>query len=132
MVTSSELANNLRSIKKYPGRRLYDTQESKYIAFEDVKKLMQDGYQLKIIDLKTGLDLTRNILLQIIINQENSFNPVFTTETLKSIIRFYGNSMQTIMASQLEESVKLLFSIQAVATENSANLISTYFDGLKK
>jgi polyhydroxyalkanoate synthesis repressor PhaR len=131
MTIKKESACDVRLIKKYPGRRLYDTHESKYIAFEGVKKLIQEDVRLQIIDIKTGLDLTRNILLQIIVNQEEGLSPLFKTETLKSIIKFYGNSMQVVMTDQLEKSIEAVFSIQSMAAENAEYLIDDYFDKFK-
>ena len=84
-----------RIIKKYPNRRLYDTEISKYITLEDVKKLVLSGVDFCVKDVKTDEDLTRNILLQIISEQEHDGDPMFSTQTLTQLIRFYGNAYQS-------------------------------------
>ncbi len=96
-----------RVIKKYPNRRLYDTQESKYVTLHDVRKLVVDGVPFKVIDKKSDEDITRNILLQIIIEQEEDGEPIFTTDTLQQIIGFYGNSVQSVASDFLTNSLRL-------------------------
>jgi len=88
-----------RLIKKYPNRRLYDTQTSTYITLADVKQLVIDQEEFQVIDAKSSEDLTRPILLQIILEEEQAGMPMFTSPVLSQIIRFYGNAMQGIMGS---------------------------------
>jgi polyhydroxyalkanoate synthesis repressor PhaR len=88
------MAETLRLIKKYPNRRLYDTQTSTYITLADVKQLVLDTEEFHVIDAKTNEDLTRAILLQIILEEEAEGSPMFTAQMLAHIIRFYGNAMQ--------------------------------------
>ncbi|WP_410970890.1 polyhydroxyalkanoate synthesis repressor PhaR, partial [Salmonella sp. SAL04269] len=82
-----------RVIKKYPNRRLYDTEISAYITIEDVRQLIVDGEEFEVRDARTGEDLTRQVLLQIIAEHEQAGEPVLTTQMLSQIIRFYGDSM---------------------------------------
>ena len=96
-----------RVIKKYPNRRLYDTAESKYVTLHDVRKLVLDGVSFCVIDKKSGDDITRNILLQIIIEQEDEGEPLFTTDVLEQIIGFYGNSVQGVAGDFLGQSLEL-------------------------
>ncbi|MFK5984310.1 MAG: polyhydroxyalkanoate synthesis repressor PhaR [Pseudomonadota bacterium] len=94
-------------IKKYPNRRLYDTQASKYITLTSLKNLITSGACIKIIDTATDEDITRSVLLQIIIEAEASGEPMFSAETLQQIIRFYGGTLQGMFAKYIEESLQL-------------------------
>ncbi|MEQ9060859.1 MAG: polyhydroxyalkanoate synthesis repressor PhaR [Gammaproteobacteria bacterium] len=96
-----------RVIKKYPNRRLYDTAESKYVTLNDVRKLVLEGVGFCVIDKKSGEDITRNILLQIIIEQEEQGEPLFSTDVLEQLIGFYGNSVQGVAGDFLGQSLKL-------------------------
>jgi polyhydroxyalkanoate synthesis repressor PhaR len=100
--------NETRIIKKYPNRRLYDTTVSKYITLSDVKQLVIDNISFAIQDAKNGEDLTRSILLQIIMEQEEGGEPIFTSQVLEQIIRFYGGSLQNMIGTYLETNFKLL------------------------
>jgi len=100
-------ASNHRIIKKYPNRRLYDTELSRYITLSDLQKLAEGGEEFEVKDASSGDDITRMILLQIISEQENGGNPVFTTDILTRIIRFYGASAQDALTSYLEQSLSL-------------------------
>ncbi|NNC24499.1 polyhydroxyalkanoate synthesis repressor PhaR [Salinisphaera sp. USBA-960] len=95
----------LRLINKYPNRRLYDTGSSCYITLEDVRRLVIAGEDFTVVDKRSGRDITRSILLQIISDQEEGSNPIFRTRVLRHIIRFYGDSMQGAMSSYLELSL---------------------------
>ena len=96
-----------RTIKKYPNRRLYDTEQSRYITLADLQKLVVGGETFVVKDANSGNDITRNILLQIIAEQESGGEPLFTTDILMRIIRFYGDSVQSALTSYLEQSLKL-------------------------
>lgn len=96
-----------RIIKKYPNRRLYDTEISRYITLEDIRKLVLEGVDFSVIDKRSRKDITRTILLQIISEQEEGGNPIFTTRVLRQIIRFYGDSMQSTMSGYLDLSLQL-------------------------
>jgi len=96
-----------RLIKKYPNRRLYDTERSSYITFEDVRELVLRHVPLKVVDAKTQEDLTNNILLQIVMELEQKGAPVFTTAMLEQMIRFYGNDFQKVFGDFLEQSFSM-------------------------
>ncbi len=98
------MATASRLIKKYPNRRLYDTQTSAYITLADVKQLVLDSEDFRVVDAKSDEDLTRSILLQIILEEEASGAPLFSSEMLSQIIRFYGHAMQGMMGAYLEKS----------------------------
>jgi polyhydroxyalkanoate synthesis repressor PhaR len=97
----------LRVIKKYPNRRLYDTAISSYITMDDVRSLVMEQVKFSIQDAKTGEDITRSVLLQIILEQEEGGEPIFSSEVLSQLIRFYGNTLQGIIASYFERSLTL-------------------------
>ncbi|UTY59853.1 polyhydroxyalkanoate synthesis repressor PhaR [Massilia sp. erpn] len=113
-----------RLIKKYPNRRLYDTQTSSYITLTDVKQLVLDNEDFTVVDAKTNEDLTRSILLQIILEEEASGVPMFSTDVLAQIIRYYGHAMQGMMGSYLEKNIQAFSEIQRKFTAGAAN-----FDG---
>ena len=94
-----------RVIKKYPNRRLYDTAASKYITLEDVRRLVLDGVQFVVRDAKTDEDITRSVLLQIIAEQEEAGQPIFTIPILTQIIRFYGDAVQGLASEFLQRSL---------------------------
>jgi polyhydroxyalkanoate synthesis repressor PhaR len=110
-----------RIIKKYPNRRLYDTATSSYITLADVKKLVVDNVEFKVVDAKSGEDLTRPILLQIIIEEEACGAPMFSSDMLSQIIRFYGNAMQGMMGAFLEKNIQTFMQIQQRLQEQSRN-----------
>lgn len=102
-----------RVIKKYPNRRLYDTEISSYITIEDVRQLIVDGEDFEVRDAKSGEDLTRQVLLQIISEQEQQDGqPILSTQLLSQIIRFYGDSLQGFMGSYLERSMQTFLEQQ--------------------
>lgn len=102
-----------RVIKKYPNRRLYDTQTSAYITLAEVKGLVIQNEPIIVKDAKTGEDLTRSILLQIILEEEAGGAPMFTEAMLANIIRFYGHAMQGFMGSYLERNVQMFTEMQS-------------------
>ena len=104
-----------RIIKKYPNRRLYDTVDSKYITFTDVREMVISGAKIKVIDSVSEEDLTRQILMQIIMEEELGGRPLFTAEMLAQLIRFYGGTVQGVFARYLEESFNLFASQQLEA-----------------
>ncbi len=97
----------MRVIKKYPNRRLYDTDTSAYITLAEVKELVMDNERFVVRDAKTNEDLTRSILLQIILEEEAGGAPMFTEAVLANIIRFYGHAMQGFMGAYLEKNVQI-------------------------
>ena len=100
------MAEQVRLIKKYPNRRLYDTRTSTYITLADVKDLVLQHEVFQVVDAKSGDDLTRAILLQIILEEEAGGAPMFTSDLLAQMIRFYGNAMQGMMGKYLENNIK--------------------------
>jgi len=123
-----------RVIKKYPNRRLYDTDTSAYITLSEVRELVMDGESFLICDAKTGDDLTRSILLQIILEQEANGSPMFTAPVLSNIIRFYGHTMQGFLGGYLEKNMQALVDIQSRLGEQSHALTPemwTQFLGLQ-
>jgi polyhydroxyalkanoate synthesis repressor PhaR len=105
--------NPVRTIKKYPNRRLYDTDTSSYITLAEIKQLVMESELLQVVDAKTGDDLTRSILLQIILEEESNGSPMFTAPVLSNIIRFYGHAMQGLMGGYLEKNMQVLMEMQA-------------------
>ena len=99
-------AEGPRIIKKYPNRRLYDTQTSSYITLAEVKQMVLDAEIFEVRDAKSGEDLTRSILLQIILEEESAGTPIFTTTMLAQMIRFYGHTMQGFMGTYLEKNLQ--------------------------
>ncbi|MRW93602.1 polyhydroxyalkanoate synthesis repressor PhaR [Duganella sp. FT80W] len=116
---SSAKKNADRLIKKYPNRRLYDTQTSSYITLTDVKQLVLDNEEFTVVDAKTNEDLSRSILLQIILEEEASGAPMFSSDVLAQIIRFYGHAMQGMMGSYLEKNVQAFTDIQRKFTSTA-------------
>jgi len=112
----------MRVIKKYPNRRLYDTETSAYITLTDVRQLVMDSAQFVVRDAKTGEDLTRSILLQIILEEETGGVPMFTEAVLANIIRFYGNAMQSFMGTYLEKNVQAFMDLQLKMAEQTQGL----------
>ena len=102
----------VRTIKKYPNRRLYDTANSGYITLADVKQMVLEQIDFQVIDAKSGDDLTRPILLQIILDEESGGLPMFSSEMLTQMIRFYGTAQQTMMGQYMEQNVKAFLAIQ--------------------
>ena len=113
------MATPVRLIKKYPNRRLYDTQTSTYITLADVKQLVLDHENFQVVDAKSGDDLTRPILLQIILEEEAGGVPMFSAQMLSQVIRFYGNAMQGMMGSYLEKNIQAFIDIQGKLSEQS-------------
>jgi polyhydroxyalkanoate synthesis repressor PhaR len=111
-----------RVLKKYPNRRLYDTQLSSYITLADVKTMVLSAEHFEVRDAKTGEDLTRSILLQIILEEETGGVPIFSAPMLSQLIRFYGHSMQGMMGSYLEKNLQTFTDIQARLAEQSKGL----------
>jgi len=101
-----------RVIKKYPNRRLYDTEISKYITLDNVRQLVMDSVDFIVKDVKTDENLTRGILLQIISEQEHDGEPFFSTSALSQIIRFYDDSMQGVAGDFIQKSLELFVDQQ--------------------
>jgi polyhydroxyalkanoate synthesis repressor PhaR len=124
-------ASAVRVLKKYPNRRLYDTQSSSYITLADVKRMVLEGQEFEVRDAKDGGDLTRSILLQIILEEESGGVPMFSTETLSQIIRFYGHAMQGAMGNWFEQNMKAFTDLQGRVLGGAApvpNLMGNYLE----
>ncbi len=118
------MANATRLIKKYPNRRLYDTRTSAYITLADVKQLVLENGDFQVVDAKSGEDITRSILLQIILEEEAGGTPLFSSSMLAQIIRFYGHAMQGMMGAYLEKTMQAFVEIQNKMQEQS----KTFYD----
>lgn len=121
-MTQPQSEQTLRLIKKYPNRRLYDTQTSAYITLADVKQLVLDNELFQVIDSKTEEDITRAVLLQLILEEESGGVPMFSSAALSQIIRFYGHAMQGVMGSFLEQNIQAFIDIQDRMAEQSKGL----------
>lgn len=111
-----------RIIKKYPNRRLYDTETSAYITLAEVKQFVLAHEDFKVLDARSSDDLTRSILLQIILEEESAGVPMFSADMLANIIRYYGHSMQGLMGSYLERSIGAFHEAQKKFQEQSTTL----------
>lgn len=123
MTTTKKTAERL--IKKYPNRRLYDTETSTYITLTDVKQLVLEQEDFKVLDAKSSEDLTRSILLQIILEEESGGVPMFSSPMLSQIIRFYGHAMQGMMGTYLEKNIQAFIDIQNKLSDQSKGLYDT-------
>ena len=134
--TDADAAAPVRVLKEYPNRRLYDTQTSSYITLADVKQMVLAGEDFEVRDAKSGEDLTRSILLQIILEEESAGVPMFSTETLAQIIRFYGHTMQGAMGAWLEQNMKAFADMQRRMLGGTAspvpNLMGSYLEQSQK
>ena len=112
-----------RIIKKYPNRRLYDTGVSRYVTIEDIRLLVRSGEKFRVVDAKTEEDITRNLLLQVILEQEDKGQPIFTTEILEQLIRTYGDAMQGFMTTYLKQSLDIFLEQQRLLREQMDGLL---------
>nr|VFK26537.1 MAG: polyhydroxyalkanoate synthesis repressor PhaR [Candidatus Kentron sp. MB]VFK30326.1 MAG: polyhydroxyalkanoate synthesis repressor PhaR [Candidatus Kentron sp. MB]VFK75171.1 MAG: polyhydroxyalkanoate synthesis repressor PhaR [Candidatus Kentron sp. MB] len=118
------MAGKPRILKKYPNRRLYDTTLSKYITLADVRRLVVQNEEFLIRDATDDRDITRNILLQIIVEQEGGEEePLFTTNVLEQMIRIYGDSLQGMLAKHLDKSIKLIVRQQQRFRQQMHNVV---------
>lgn len=112
-----------RVIKKYPNRRLYDTSTSSYITLADVKQLVLDNVDIQVLDARTGEDLTRSVLMQIIMDEESGAMPMFSHDALTQMIRFYGNAMQGLMGNFLEKNMQMFTEMQGKVNEQTKSVM---------
>jgi polyhydroxyalkanoate synthesis repressor PhaR len=113
-----------RLIKKYANRRLYDATQSRHITLDDIRSLIVKGEKIKVVEDKTGHDITRHILLQVIAEQEQFGRPILGTPVLEAIIRFYGNAMQGFLAGFLEKSVETFLSQQEAVQAQISKIVA--------
>jgi len=118
----ADTSASVRLIKKYPNRRLYDTATSSYITLADVKRLVLDDMEFRVVDARSNEELTRSILLQIILEEESGGAPMFSSDMLSQIIRFYGNAMQGLMGNYLEKNIQTFMDLQTRLQEQSRAL----------
>jgi len=112
-------------IKKYPNRRLYDTSISQYVTLQDVRELVVNAVPFKVIDVKSQDDLTRQILLQIICEQEDRGDPILSVELLSRIIRLYGDTLQGVMGAYLDKSMEAFLAQQTQLRKQLDSLMET-------
>ena len=127
-IREAKSENQTRLIKKYPNRRLYDTKTSSYITLADVKQMVLENVAFQVLDAKTNEDLSRQILLQIILDEESGGMPMFSSDLLSQMIRSYGSAMQGFMGSYLEKNLEGFQQMQKALQEQSQKL---YGDGSK-
>jgi polyhydroxyalkanoate synthesis repressor PhaR len=120
--SEAKMENALRLIKKYPNRRLYDTKTSSYITLADVKQMVLKQEEFQVVDAKSGDELTRQILLQIILDEESGGVPMFSSNLLSQMIRSYGNAMQGMMGTYLEKNIRAFQDIQKALQEQSSRM----------
>ncbi len=113
-----------RLIKKYANRRLYDASQSRHITLDDIRTLIVRGEKIKVVEDKTGHEITRHILLQVIAEQEQFGRPILSTPVLESIIRFYGSSMQGYLASFLEKSIETFLRQQETLQAQLSKMVA--------
>ena len=130
--TDAPQASPQRVIKKYPNRRLYDTTTSSYVTLTEIKHLVMDGQTFAVRDAKSGEDLTRSILLQIILEEESAGAPMFTEAVLANIISFYGHAMQGYMGSYLESNLQSLMQLQSQMGQSPQNMMAQMQEQMQK
>lgn len=124
LMSTKQKGNGVRILRKYTNRRLYDTSRSCYVTLEDVKELVLNSEPFQVLDSKSGQDLTRNILMQIISEQEaEGHGTLLTNQVLQQLIRFYGDSMQGMMSQYLEQSIGAFLEHQDLIRDQMQNMI---------
>jgi polyhydroxyalkanoate synthesis repressor PhaR len=121
---AAEDSDGVRVLKKYPNRRIYDTHQSAYINLDDVKKMVLDGIDFKVVDSKSNTDLTRSVLLQLIIEQESESNPLFSAENLKSFIHYYDQNQQQLFSEYLNQSLSFFQKQQKQFNQGMQDMIA--------
>lgn len=124
----SKSQDNLRIIKKYPNRRLYDSYTSSHVTLVDIRRLVQEQEPFQVVDAKSGDDITRSILLQIIQEAESDGDPIFSSTMLKNIICFYG-PFQGVLGSYLDESIQSVIDIQSQTGSQSSQAWTEFMQG---
>jgi polyhydroxyalkanoate synthesis repressor PhaR len=125
MIRYTRIMTKERLIKKYANRRLYDASISKHVTLEDIRDLIVKGEKIRVVEDKSGEDITRLILLQVIAEQEQFGKPILTTQLLESIIRYYGGPMQDFMARYLEQSVSAFVRQQESVQQQISQMLSS-------
>ena len=117
----------VRLIRKYSNRRLYDTSGSRHVTLDDLRQLVVAGEKIKVVDDKSGEDLTRSVLLQIIAEQEQFGLPVLGSDLLEMIIRFNGGPMQALLTRYLEQAFTAMLRQQEAMQSEMAKALQTPF-----
>jgi polyhydroxyalkanoate synthesis repressor PhaR len=115
----------MRVIKKYPNRRLYDTEKSAYITIADVLKIIRAGGDFKVVDADSGEDITRSVLVQIITEQEGGASPIFTTDMLTRFIRVYDDASQTLFGEFLDRNLAMFADQQKRFQDQVGNIVGS-------
>ena len=124
-MTVNDVEDTIRVIKKYPNRRVYDTQQSKYIKIDDIRDMVIAGIAFKVIDSQSKKDVTRSVLLQIILEQESDNNPLFTSENLQHFIRYYSQNHHQMFSEYLTQSLSFFNQqFSGVMQQSSADMFS--------
>ena len=122
VMSEEKMEREVRLIKKYPNRRLYDTKTSSYITLADVKQMVLRQENFQVVDAKSGDELTRQILLQIILDEESGAVPMFSSDLLSQMIRSYGSAMQGFMGTYLEKNIEAFHQMQKALQEQSQKI----------
>lgn len=109
-------------IKRYASRRLYNTETSDYVTLEDISAFIRDGREVRIVDLKSGDDLTRQYLLQIVAEHENCGESVLPIDVLTDLVRSYTTSANSVVPQFLAASFEMLRNSQSKLMENMASI----------
>jgi polyhydroxyalkanoate synthesis repressor PhaR len=112
----------MRILKKYPNRRIYDTQTSKFVALAEIRQMIIDRESIRVVHSKTGEDLTRSVLMQIITEMEmEGHESLLTNRILEELIRFYGDKMVALIGPYLEQQILQSLAAQDMLRENLTN-----------
>jgi polyhydroxyalkanoate synthesis repressor PhaR len=115
---------DIRILKKYPNRRIYDTHASSYINLDDIRKMVIEGIDFKVVDSKSSADLTRSVLLQLIAEQESESDPLFSAENLKSFIHYYDQNQQHLFSEYLNQSLSFFQKQQEQFNQNMQDMMT--------
>lgn len=107
MVKAKNSKDEATVIKKYANRRLYDTGRSSYVTLEDLSEMIQEGHNFVVLEAKTGKDITRSVLTQIIADQEAEDETLLPTDFMRTLISFYGGNVQAMVPSYLEQTMNV-------------------------
>ena len=121
-----------RIIKKYPNRRLYDTQNSCYITLDELKDMIISGHSIKVVDTKSKQDISREVLLQLVAEQESQGMPILNETILTSLIQFYGHPLQKLASQYLELALQQLQNQRGQFSEQMQHVLKTPVDQIKE
>ena len=123
-----------RVIRKYANRRLYDATASRHVTLEDIRRLIAGGERVQVLDDRSGEDLTRAVLLQIISEQEQFGAPVLSVQVLEGIIRFYGNPVQELLSRGLrwKQCGEQLLSLRRIKSSRVSSVSGNFFQSRRE